>query len=304
LKNGDTRIIYRALRKYEMGDSFELIVIDTATTMEELCEKEIGYILECNSYYIDGHGYNMTRGGEGTVGYVHTDDDKQKISEAVNKHYVEHPEARQQMREISIRYHENNPEAAKEQSIRIKKYFEESPNAREKCSESQIKRFENPAEREKYSKNSKKQWENPDARQQMSEIKKKYFEVNPEIGTEVGEKLKKYYEDNPSAREKQSNTSKKQWENPVARQQMSEIKRKYFEENPNARRKILDGRKQNKLFDVFALDGTFIKSFNYQCEAKEYLQEEHHISSTITIGPVLSGKQKSSAGFVFKYKTI
>ena len=43
-----------------MVDTFELVEIDTADTLEELCEKEIGYILSYNSYYMDGNGYNMT----------------------------------------------------------------------------------------------------------------------------------------------------------------------------------------------------------------------------------------------------
>ena len=38
-KNGDTQILYKALRKYDMIDTFELIEIDTADTTEELCEK-------------------------------------------------------------------------------------------------------------------------------------------------------------------------------------------------------------------------------------------------------------------------
>ena len=45
-----------------------------------------------------------------------------------------------------------------------------------------------------------------------------------------------------------------------------------------------------------------VKTFTYQFDAKEYLQKEHHITSTIEIGSVLTGKAKSSAGFVFKYK--
>ena len=59
-ENDDTRVLYKALRKYEMVDTFELVEIDTADTLEELCEKEIGYILSYNSYYMDGNGYNMT----------------------------------------------------------------------------------------------------------------------------------------------------------------------------------------------------------------------------------------------------
>ena len=49
-KSDDTKCLYKALRKYEMVDTFELVEIDTADTLEELCEKEIGYILSYNSY--------------------------------------------------------------------------------------------------------------------------------------------------------------------------------------------------------------------------------------------------------------
>ena len=47
-KSGDTKCLYKALRKYEMVDTFQLIEIDTADTLEELCEKEIGYIINYN----------------------------------------------------------------------------------------------------------------------------------------------------------------------------------------------------------------------------------------------------------------
>ena len=39
------------------------------------------YIAEYGTYYLDGNdGYNMTRGGNGTVGYIFTDEDRDKIS--------------------------------------------------------------------------------------------------------------------------------------------------------------------------------------------------------------------------------
>ena len=144
-KSGDTRCLYKALRKYEMVNNFELIEIDTADTLEELCEKEIGYILEYNSYYMDGNGYNMTYGGDGTNGYVWTKEDKQKMSESMKT------------------YFEDNPEAGKEHSAKLKKYYE-NPEAIQKNSDSLKKYYE----------------ENPDARQQLSESRKKYFEENPE----------------------------------------------------------------------------------------------------------------------------
>ena len=78
--------------------------------------------------------------------------------------------------------------------------------------------------------------------------------------------------------------------------------KKRFKDNPECLKKKLDTQGLNKPFDIFTNDGTFIKSFIYQFEAREYLQKEHHITSTIKISEVLTGKRNNSAGFVFKYK--
>jgi hypothetical protein len=173
-KKGDTQCLYKALRKYEMIDIFELIEIDTADTLEELCEKEIGYIKEYNSYYMDGNGYNMTYGGEGTNGYVYTEEDNLRISEG---------------RKI---YFENNPAARQQISKRMKTYFKDNLDAREKCSEIKKEHYK----------------ENPEARQQISEIRKKYFKDNPDAREQLGQKLseikKKHYKENPETRQQTS----------------------------------------------------------------------------------------------------
>jgi hypothetical protein len=337
-KSGDTKCVYRALRKYDMVDTFELIEIDTADTIEELCEKECDYILEYNSYYMNGNGYNMTFGGEGTNGYIFTEEDKQKISERMKKYY-DNPEAIQKNSEAQKKYHQENPEAGKENGERVKKYWEENPEARERQSQITTKfNEEHPEIVKERGKRIQEFWENnPDARKQRSENTKKHYEENPELGKQHSEKMKQLFE-NPEAvekcskaqkkrfenleeREKLREKSKKHWENPETRQQQSERKKKYYEENPEARQRNSEARKiyyannlvewmkkrndtqgKNKPFDVFTKDGTFIKTFAYQFEAKEYLQKEHGITSTINICAVLSGKRNSCAGFVFKYK--
>lgn len=211
-KNGDTKCLYNAIRKYKLVDTLELLEIDTADTMEELCEKEIRYINEYYSYYMNGCGYNMTYGGDGTFGYVYTEEVRQKISASGKK------------------FHEDNPEAGIEHSKRMRKYFE-NPEAREKNRQAQKKRFEK-----------------PEASQKISQSQKKRFEKPEEIYN------------------------------------------------------LLNARGKNKPFDVFTKDGTFVKTFNYQFDAIEYLQTEKKITSTIKIGDVLRGKRNNSAGFVFKYK--
>jgi hypothetical protein len=283
-KANDTKLLYKALIKYDMIDTFQMTVIDTAETLQELCEKEIAHIEMHNSHYISGNGYNMTDGGEGTTGYEYTEEDKEKMSEAQKK-YFEDPEARQKLSEIH------------------KKRFKDNPEARQKCSET-----------------TKKYFEAPEARQKQSEAIKKYYKDNPEAGKAHGDYMKKYYEDNPEARQQMSEAKKKYFEdpeaiqknseakkkyfkdNPEAGQQMSEAKKKYFKDHPELRKKILDSKGKNKQFDVFKKDGTYIKSFDYQFEAMEYLQKTYDIKTKIKIGEVLKGTRNSSHGFTFKYK--
>ena len=58
---------------------------------------------------------------------------------------------------------------------------------------------------------------------------------------------------------------------------------------------------QNKPFDVFKKDGTYIKSFDYQFEAIEYLQKTYNIKTKIHIGEVLNRKRKSCHRFAHFY---
>ena len=264
-KNGDTQILYKALRKYDMIDTFELIEIDTADTTEELCEKEIQYIISYNSY-IDENGYNMTLGGEGTFGYIHTEECKQKMSEAKKEYY------------------EKNPEASQKAIEGVKKY-NESPEARQQARDKTKKQFESPEARHKLSEILKKYNENPEARQKNREAQKIYHKNNPEAGQKNSEAQKIYHKNNPEARQKQSDSRKK-----------------HYKDNPEARRKIPDGKGQNKPFEIFTIDGAFVNTFCYQFEANEYLQKEYDITTNISIGLALSGKIKSSAGFIFTYK--
>ena len=156
----------------------------------------------------------------------------------------------------------------KKNSERRKKYFEDNPELRKKCSERMKKHFENPEEREK-----------------QSERTKKHYEKNSNAGNEHSEAMKKYYQENPDTKQKNG-----------------EKRKQYYKDNPEAKRNLSDGKGKNKPFDIFTIEGTFVKTFCYQFEARDYLQKEYHITSSIKTGDVLSGRKKSSAGFVFKYK--
>jgi hypothetical protein len=300
--SGDTHLVYNALRSYNMVDTFELIEIDTADTLEELRMKEIAYIQKYNSFHKNGRGYNMTLGGEGTNGYVFTEEDKQKMSEAAKNYFANlDAEGRQKKSEGHKKPYEDNPELRQQVRETKLKYYKENPGARQQISEANLKRFEDPKEREKNSEAQiKHHKEHPERGKEHSERMQMRFQDNPNLGKEHSEKLKEYFK-NPAAiqknRESQTEYNK---EHPEKGKKHSEKMKELFK-NPEYKKKIADAKGRNKPFDVFK-DEILIKTFKYLFEAEEYLQKEYHITSHIYIGPVLAGQKKSSAGFVFKYK--
>ena len=215
-------IVHKALKKFDMINTFELILIDnSAKSVKEMYEKEIFYIEQYNSYYKNKKGYNMTLGGEGNHGYVFTKADRKKISQKAIQQFSE-----------------------------------------------------------------------PEAREQMSQIKKEHYKNNPEAGKVHGEKMKAFYENNPEKREKARERTIQQFSNPEARDK--------------ARKAQLQARKKEKnrkLFNVFRKDTMeFIKEFEFQFEAIEYIKKEFNINiRTPQISEVLHKKRKSTGGFVFEY---
>jgi group I intron endonuclease len=93
--NKDNMIFHKALRKYGV-ENFEWSVLCECDNKEELNKKEECYIKEYNS--VVPHGYNLTYGGEGCVGYKHSDEHKKYISK-IGKGRKHTEEARKHMSE-------------------------------------------------------------------------------------------------------------------------------------------------------------------------------------------------------------
>lgn len=76
-RKGDPCPIHKAMTKYGK-ENFTLEIIDFADTYDELKEKEKFYIKKFNS--MDRSvGYNLTEGGDGTFGRLHSEETKEKI---------------------------------------------------------------------------------------------------------------------------------------------------------------------------------------------------------------------------------
>jgi hypothetical protein len=98
------------------------------------------------------------------------------------------------------------------------------------------------------------------------------------------------------------------YSDPKAREHMSNVKKEQYkgESGDELRIKRLNTLGQNKPFDVFKTDGSFIGTFTYQYKAIRYLNDNYDINSdnlSKHICSVLKGKRKSCSGFTFKYKT-
>lgn len=70
----------RAIQKYGWG-AFEHIILKEGLTHREANLLEQAYIIQNNLMNQD-YGYNQTMGGDGTIGYTHTEESKKRMSES------------------------------------------------------------------------------------------------------------------------------------------------------------------------------------------------------------------------------
>lgn len=94
---GESSALHRAMAKYG-EENFTLEIIDFADTYDELKEKEKFYIKQFDSKNRD-KGYNLTEGGDGTFGKMHSEETKEKIRQkAIGRKASE--ETKQKMSEM------------------------------------------------------------------------------------------------------------------------------------------------------------------------------------------------------------
>ena len=76
-RTGEPAPIHRSMAKYG-EENFTLEIIDFAETYEELKEKEKYWIKQYDAMNRE-KGYNLTEGGDGTFGRLHSEETKEKI---------------------------------------------------------------------------------------------------------------------------------------------------------------------------------------------------------------------------------
>ena len=119
--NTSNLAVHNAIVKY--GKKVKWEVVDQADNWDDLTDLEIRYIKEYNSY-IDDNGYNLTKGGDGTVGYKHSKEDNLRNSKRRTKYFADDANKAKQS-EANKLAHKNNPQQAKNHSEFQKKRFQE-----------------------------------------------------------------------------------------------------------------------------------------------------------------------------------
>jgi group I intron endonuclease len=261
--SGGKQALYRAMRKHGI-DSFLIEQVDVARTLEELFEMERRYILQLGTYTKTGHGYNMTLGGDGVLGFQFSEETKVAMAGAAAARFAS-PTERERQRQRQERFwteikraeqsmkiadaHKRNPGQAERHAEFMKQNCDpekmrerarllwESPGARERFKLQQAERWSNPANREKISREIRQRFaRNPEYAKNVSEGKKRQHRENPDVARRHSEWMKKRFAQNPTLlNEVSERTLDSYGKDPTLAARMGQARKKFYENNPEAR---------------------------------------------------------------------
>lgn len=121
--------VHQALRRFKGDENWQ--VIAKANNWEKLTELEIQMIDEHQSH-ISRNGYNLTLGGDGTVGFEHSEVQKERNSRAKTEYFSD-KKNRERQSKATVLAHKMNPAQARAHSEFQKQRFTD-PKEREKTS--------------------------------------------------------------------------------------------------------------------------------------------------------------------------
>ena len=180
-RHQDTRSRNRYWRNVVAKHGFTAEILSHWPTEDEAFEHE-KLLIEC----FRDMGYklvNMTDGGEGPSGMVHSEETRARLSEQSRQYYA-------------------NPEARALAAEQSRQYWDD-PEARARLSEQMRQRMSSPEARARQSEKVRQYWDDPEARASRSEQSRQYWA-------------------DPEARARQSEKVRQQWLSPEARARRSE----------------------------------------------------------------------------------
>ena len=90
--------LYMAMNKYS-EDSFTFEIISSKSSLKSICKDEIRYIKSYKSF--NGHGYNLTAGGDGGIGQKVSDKTKHKLRK-ISRLQMSNPKNRELSRQGAL----------------------------------------------------------------------------------------------------------------------------------------------------------------------------------------------------------
>ncbi len=147
-KKDSNYLLHKAIRKYGI-DSFNWeCLYESFDKNFVLSTMENYFIMENNSYFETGYGYNMIFGGQGgMLGKKHTEQTKDKLKLARNKRVVEPMLGK------------THKESSKEKMSLAKLGKKKDDSYKEMCSKRNLKRYSNPEKRKVLSDAIKLSWQ-------------------------------------------------------------------------------------------------------------------------------------------------
>lgn len=128
--NTSTLAVHQALKRFKGKEEWQ--VIGEAINWEELTALEVKMI-EKHQSHISKNGYNLTLGGDGTVGYEHTEEQKEKNRKAKTEYFSDEKN-RERTSKATTLAHQKNPSLASAHSEFQKQKFTD-PKERVKIAE-------------------------------------------------------------------------------------------------------------------------------------------------------------------------
>lgn len=254
-------LFYRAIQKYGW-ESFDHSIVLRDLSREEAYTAEIELISVFKSSN-PRFGYNIDKGGNGSNRISETT--RENLRKAGKVFAAEHPEA-------GVRLAEYAKTHKTEISLMQKEYNRQHPEKGERHSEWMKKYCA----------------DNPDAVRASREKCREYYEKHPEARKLKSEQTKRYFDEHPEAREHAARKTKEYYQNPEVKIWKSEERKRFFAEHPE--------KKTTKAVAQFYEDGTFIAEFVSAREAETKTGVSYK-----KISAVVTGKQKTAGGYIWRY---
>ena len=242
-------------------ESFEHSVLFDGLTREEAYAKEIELISTFKASN-PRFGYNIDKGGNGSNRI--TEETRKKLSDGTRRYFEEHPEARKANAD-RLKNMPNNVDS-------LIKYQKEHPDWG-KAHGDYLRTY----------------WaDHPEIVRASREKCHEYYEKHPEARKLKSEQTKRYFKEHPEAREHAARKTKEYYQNPEVKRWKSEERKRFFAEHPE--------KKTTKAVAQFREDGMFIAEFVSAREAEAKTGVSYK-----KISAVVTGKQKTAGGYVWRY---